>query len=96
MLSEAPEVRHCVYASFEAKKHPDQPRFNGGGMTQNTDQDIVNAIHKTLDDMFLRLFCMGSEKSEIERFKEKSISSIIEIKKNLGQLGLKFKDESQD
>ena len=57
------------------------------------DQEVVNTIIKKLDDMFLRLFCIGSDKSEIERFKESGISSIVEIRKNLDSLGLKFKDE---
>ena len=57
------------------------------------DQEVVNTIIKKLDDMFLRLFCIGTEKTEIERLKESGISSIVEIRKNLDTLGLKFKDE---
>lgn len=57
------------------------------------DQEVINDVFKQLDDMFLRLFCMGNEKADIERFKEKSIASIVGIKKNLNRLGLKFKDE---
>lgn len=57
------------------------------------DQVAVNEIIKKLDDMFLRLLCMGTEKSEVERMKEEGISSIVEIRKYLDSLGLKFKDE---
>jgi hypothetical protein len=57
------------------------------------DQEAVNTIIKKLDDIFLRLFCIGTEKSEIERLKETGISSIVEIRRNLDTLGLKFKDE---
>jgi hypothetical protein len=57
------------------------------------DQHVVNAIIQKLDDMFLRLFCIGTEKSEIERLKEVGITSIVEIKKNLDSLGMTFKDE---
>lgn len=57
------------------------------------DQEVVNTIIKKLDDMFLRLFCIGTDKSEIEKLKESGISSIVEIRKNLDTLGFKFKDE---
>ncbi len=56
-------------------------------------QDLVNHVIETLDDMFLRLFCMGTDKGEVERFKEKTISAIVDIKKNLDLLGLKYNDD---
>lgn len=57
------------------------------------DQEVVNTIIKKLDDMFLRFFCIGHDKTEIENLKESGLSSIVEIRKNLDTLGLKFKDE---
>ncbi|GAB6095989.1 hypothetical protein JCM14469_22420 [Desulfatiferula olefinivorans] len=57
------------------------------------DQQVVNAIIQKLDDMFLRLFCIGTDRSDIERLKEVGITSIVEIRKNLDSLGLTFKDE---
>jgi hypothetical protein len=56
------------------------------------EQEAINAIYKNLDDMFLRFFCIRSDKSEIERFKESGLTSIREIKKSLDSLGLKFKE----
>ncbi|MBU1168654.1 MAG: hypothetical protein KKD44_03730 [Proteobacteria bacterium] len=57
------------------------------------DQKVVNTVIKKLDDMFLRLFCIGTDKTEIEHLKETGISSIVEIRKSLDTLGFKFKDE---
>ena len=65
--------------------------FNGN--SNALDQELINTVFKGLDDMFLRFFCMGTDKSEIERFKQKGISSIMEIRKTLDSLGLKFKDD---
>ena len=56
------------------------------------DQDVVNTIIKQLDDMFLRLICLGTNKNEIETFKGTALTSIIEIRKNLDKLGLKLKE----
>ena len=63
------------------------------GNTPAMDQEIVNIIFKKLDDMFLRLFCIGTNKSEIKQLRESGITSIVEIKKSLDSLGLKFRDE---
>lgn len=88
-VSEPLEIIERVSRRLEQQTSTDI-RFNP---SHALDQDVVNAIFKQLDDMFLRLFCMGNGKADIERFREKSIASIVEIKKNLNRLGLNFKDE---
>lgn len=89
-VSEPLEIIERVSRRLEQQERAER-RFNTSG--HDLDQDVINVVFKQLDDMFLRLFCMGNEKVDIERFKEKSIASIVEIKKNLNMLGLKFKDE---
>lgn len=84
-------------SAVEIENRPARPvsnvtNRNFEGNNHTMDQEVVNIIFKTLDDMFLRLFCIGTEKSEIERLKKSGITSIVEIKKNLDILGLKFRD----
>jgi hypothetical protein len=88
------EQRESAVKYFDIKETLDETlREKNHSNTIDTDQETVNNIFKNIDDMFLRLFCVGTDKAEIERFKQKSLSSIIEIRKNLARLGLKYIEE---